>query len=128
MLMKLHRDYVLKTLLGHSIQFIKNQPVNVPELVVREAVAIGAVEAETEAPPNVIEDAPADNSPADPLEREEQIFAAIKVLVEKNDTNDFTAANSPKAAALSREVGYTVERKEIGPLWQRYHDEKAGLR
>jgi hypothetical protein len=127
MLMKLHRDYVLSTSLGYSIRFVKDQPVDVPPLVIRDAVAIGAVEVESGSPPNVIEDAPRSNAPADPREREEQIYAAIKTLVARNDTDDFTAANAPKAASLSREVGYNVDRKEIGPLWQRYHDEKAGM-
>jgi hypothetical protein len=127
MLMTLHRDFVLSTLMGHSVRFEKGVPVDVPEVIIREAVAIGAVDAETAAPPNVIQDKTPDNAPADPLEREAQIYKAIKALVEKNDTDDFTAANAPKAAALSRDLGYTVERKEIGPLWQRYHDEKAGV-
>lgn len=127
MLMKLNRDYVLTTLFGISIRFIKDEPVDVPPLAIRPAVAIGAVEAESGTPPNVIEEPKYNGAPADPLEREAQIYDAIKKIVAANEPDDFTAANAPKAQALSRILGYSVDRKEINPLWQRYHDEKAGV-
>ena len=126
MLMTLNRDYVLTTMFGHSIRFNKGEPVDVPKMAIKSAVAIGAVEAETNSPPNVIEEPRYDGAPADPFEREAQIFEAIKKVVEVNDPDDFTAGNSPRAQALSRVLGYPVDRREINPLWQRYHDEKAG--
>lgn len=126
MLMKLNRDYVLTTLFGIAIGFTKDVPVEVPPLAIKAAVAVGAVEAETNSPPNVIDDPRHDGAPADPVEREAQIFQGIKKVVAINDPDDFTAGNAPKAQALSRVLGYPVDRREITPLWQRYHDEKAG--
>lgn len=126
MLMKLNRDYVLTTLFGITIGFTKDVPVEVPPLAIKAAVAVGAVEAETNSPPNVIDEPRHDGAPADPVERESQIFNAIKKVVAINDPDDFTAGNAPKAQALSRVLGYPVDRREITPLWQRYHDEKAG--
>jgi hypothetical protein len=126
MLMKLNRDYVLTTMFGYAIRFVKDLPVDVPPLAIKAAVAIGAVEADSGNPPNVIEEPKHDGAPADPVERETQIYNAIKKVVAINDPDDFTAGNAPKAQALSRVLGYPVDRREINPLWQRYHDEKAG--
>jgi hypothetical protein len=38
----LHRNYVLRTTNGHAIGFVANEPTNVPEICVEDAVAIGA--------------------------------------------------------------------------------------
>ena len=40
--MKLSRDFVLTTTLGHSIQFVKGQDTHVPQSVVAQALSIGA--------------------------------------------------------------------------------------
>ena len=38
----LNRNYALRSLTGHSINFVKGKPCYVPPAVVKEAVAIGA--------------------------------------------------------------------------------------
>lgn len=121
----LNRNYVLTTNKGHSIEFVKGKPVHVPPAVYADAIAIGAVP-EDGSDANLLEDAPRDNAPADPAERAPLILEAIKALVERNRREDFTAAGAPTAPAVTEQVGFKVQAKEVATVWQAYHEQKAG--
>lgn len=117
-MMKLHRSFRLATLKGHSIRFEKEVPVFVPNEVVAEAVAIGAVAvdgAEIDVTPK---EPPKPNAgPAEAQERENQILDAINQIVVKNDREDFTAGGIPKDKAISALVGYRVAKSEVATVW-----------
>lgn len=116
----LNRNYVLRSMFGHSVGFKKGEPVFVPAIIEREAVAIGAERVEGEAPDLGLD---ADN-PRPPMldqaEREKQIKAAFEMLVEKNDASEFTASGMPKVAVVEKLVGFDVDRTEVAALWSAF--------
>lgn len=120
----LSRNYVLTTTKGHSIEFVKGVPVQVPPIVYADAIAIGAVP-EDGSDPDILEEKARPTAPADPAERTPLIMKAIEALVERNEREDFTAAGSPTVDALSKQVGFKVQSKEIAAVWQAFHDKKA---
>lgn len=120
----LNRNYTLTTTKGHSVVFMKDEPTFVPNVIYQEAIAIGAQPADG-TDPDVLKDEVKDNTPADPADRAPMILAAIEALIARNDREDFTAAGTPTAAAVSKEVGFKVQNKEIAPVMQQYHDNKA---
>ena len=121
----LNRDYTLSSTMGHAIAFKKGVPVHVPPIMYKAALGIGAVPADGTEPALENEQSP-DSAPVDPQERADVIYEAIKQMVADNVNDEFTAANAPKESAVTKRVGFKVQTKEIKPLWQRYHDEKAG--
>lgn len=120
----LNRNYTLSTTKGHSVVFVKNKPTFVPNAIYQEAIAIGAQPADG-SDPDVLKDDEKDSTPADPAERAPLILAAIEAIIGRNLREDFTAAGTPTAAAVSKEVGFRVQNKEIAPIMQQYHDAKA---
>ena len=126
-MMVLNRNYVLQTLMGHSIRFRAGVPVAVPPMVRHEAVAIGALPADG-SDPNVLEDDAPDSAPRDPAVRTEKVMDAVLALVAKNDSDDFTASNMPKIKAVMREAGFKVDVNELKDVWQKYHEDVAAER
>lgn len=120
----LNRDYVLTTTKGHAIAFKKGEPTHVPAAVYQDAIAIGAQPADG-SDPNVLEDKKDSKAPVDPAERNPLILAAIEKIVAGNERKDFTAAGSPTAKAVEREVGFDVDAREVATVWQEYHEKKA---
>lgn len=120
----LHRDYTLATNKGHRVLFVKGVPVNVPTVVVPDAIAIGAVPVDGK-PIEVIKEQARPMTQDDPSRRAADIQGAIELLVENNERNTFAASGAPTTAALSKLVGYEISRKERDEAWQKYHDLKA---
>lgn len=120
----LNRDYVLTTLKGHTISFVKGEPTHVPTAVYADAIAIGAQPADG-SDPDVLKEENKRTIPNDPSERNPLILAAILKIVEGNERKDFTAAGSPTVKAVERELGFDVDAREIAGMWQEYHDKKA---
>lgn len=117
----LHRSYTLATSKGHRIRFEKGKPVSIPPACVPDALAIGAVP-EDGSPPDVIEDSKAPAVQADPAARASDVLEAIKLICERNQRADFSAAGAPKEAAVAKLVGYEVSKAERDAAWQAYHD------
>ena len=53
-------------------------------------------------------------------ERRDEIFAAFKLLVETNDSKDFTGAGVPTVAAVKKLVGLDADRAEVIELWSEF--------
>lgn len=121
--MKLNRTYTHTSLMGHSIRFVKGEPTTVPPLLWAEILAIGGEFVDGEGLPTPEETG--SREPIDPVERDALIDSTIEAIVEKNDVDDFTAANTPKADAVSREAGFKVSAKEVAKAWQRRADRIA---
>lgn len=115
--MKLHKNYVLTSKFGHSIRFKAGEVVNVPPIVVREAVAVGAVQADG-SDANVLDDEEVKRPPSDPQERAELIDTAVHIIEKRNVRDDFTAAGHPTVEAVKNEVGFKVQAKEIAAVMQ----------
>lgn len=120
----LNRNYTLSSTKGFSIQFVKDVPTHVPPALYQEALAIGATPADGSAP-SVGDDTKTDKAPSDPAERQPLILKAIDALVAENARDNFTAAGSPTAEAVSRVVGFKVQGKEVATVWQVRHNAAA---
>jgi hypothetical protein len=112
----LNRNYTLRSLLGHSVQFIKNEPVNVPALIEKEARAIGAERVDGKNP-DVLDPEREEVAPLSAQERLEQITTAFELLVERNDPKDFTGAGVPSVKAVEKILGFDVDRNEVTRAW-----------
>lgn len=122
----LNRNYVLGSTFGHSVLFEKDVPTFVPAQLISAALAIGALPEDGQPVEGLHEKPPEGSPPTDPAERSALILMAIESLAEKNLREDFTAAGSPTVDAVTREIGFRVQAREIALAWQKYHDKKAG--
>lgn len=121
--MTLSRNALMTTKTGHMITFTKNQPTFVPPPCVRDAIALGAEHSDGKEH----DDFPAPvrtQIPANPTDLLAAIQTAIRVLVERNGREDFTAAGAPSSYAMRDVLGYKVAAQEIASEWQKY---KEGL-
>jgi len=110
----LHRDKVVASTLGYAIEFKKGVPVEVPPRMYREVIAVGAIPEEEVDLDAKVEGA----APTDPLKRRADIIAAIELIVQKAEREDFTAAGLPHPKAVSKITGYTISAKERDEAWQ----------
>lgn len=111
----LHRDYTYRSTLG-VISFEEGVPTHVPPHMEKEIVGIGGVRADGDNP-DILEQAP--KLPDVPVgdDREAEIKAAFDLLIERNDSNDFTGQGVPTVKAVEKIVGFDVDRKELVELW-----------
>ena len=120
----LNRNYILRSLSGRSVEFKKGVSTYIPDMMVKEAVAIGATPSDG-SDPDVLEDEVVSKVPTDMATRRNDIMKAILDLVKKGDRTDFSAGNQPHPTAVSKLVGYSVQRPEIQTIWDAYCEEKA---
>lgn len=120
----LNRNYVLASVMGHSIRFEKGVPTHVPSECHREAVAIGAIsEEEIEMEDKKPEDV---QEPTDPEVRRKAVFGAFEQLVLRNSRDDFTAGGAPHGKAIKAILGWALNNRDRDALWQEFQTaEKA---
>lgn len=111
------RDYVLRTKMGHTIDFKANVPTPVAEQAYAEALAVNIVPVER----------PDGDTPQGRVEaaitgtlRDALIYKAIASLVARNNYEDFTGGGVPKAAAVSVETAFSVSQNEVSRYWGNY--------
>lgn len=120
----LHRDYILRTNKGHSIEFRKGEKAWVPPMCVPDVVAIGAV-SEVKEDGDIL---PADQAPVrfiEGSEREAVIHAAFEKLIARNERGDFTASGLPHVKKVEDIVGFEVTNKERDAAWMAFTAAKA---
>ena len=115
----LNRNFVLRSMTGHSVNFVKNVPTFVPALIEREARGIGAERVDG-ANPDMLDPESPEVAPLSHDERAEQIRTAFALLTERNDSKDFTGAGVPSVKAVEKLVDFDVDRNEVVTLWQAY--------
>jgi hypothetical protein len=115
----LNRNFVLRSMTGHSVNFVKNVPTFVPALIEREARGIGAERVDG-ANPDMLDPETHEVAPLSHDERAEQIRTAFALLTERNDSKDFTGAGVPSVKAIEKLVDFDVDRNEVVALWQAY--------
>lgn len=115
----LNRNFVLRSMTGHSVNFVKNVPTFVPSLIEREARGIGAERVDG-ANPDMLDPETPEVAPLSHDERAEQIRTAFALLTERNDSKDFTGAGVPSVKAVEKLVDFDVDRNEVVALWQAY--------
>lgn len=120
----LNRNHVLRSTNG-VVSFEKGKPTWVVPALEKEAVAIGAERVDGDAPDPLSEMDKPSLPTYSPEEREEQIKIAFEMLVERNESKDFTAQGVPTVKAVERIVGFEVERGEILEVWAAVKQAKA---
>ena len=115
----LNRNFVLRSMTGHSVNFVKNVPTFVPALIEREARGIGAERVDG-ANPDMLDPETPEVAPLSHDERAEQIRTAFALLTERNDSKDFTGAGVPSVKAVEKLVDFDVDRNEVAALWHAY--------
>ena len=115
----LNRNFVLRSMTGHSVNFVKNVPTFVPALIEREARGIGAERVDG-ANPDMLDPESPEVAPLSHDARAEQIRTAFALLTERNDSKDFTGAGVPSVKAVEKLVDFDVDRNEVVALWQAY--------
>lgn len=118
----LHRNHILRTTKGFTVEFAKGEKTWVPPAVVPDAVAIGAVSDEEI---EVLEGEVQPVSSISPEEREKALFDAFELLLARNDRGDFTASGLPHAKKLSEICGFEIGNRERDAAWMTYTQNKA---
>lgn len=105
----LNRNLTHASTLGHTVEFVKDEPTFVPPPLWNEVRKLGA-EPEDE----IVEDPVLAGSkmPEDQAERDRQIRDAIMALTLKNEREDFGAGGKPHLKPLSDYTGWSVSAKE----------------
>lgn len=117
---KANRNFVLTSLYGHSIQFKKDVPTDMPAILLPEALMQGVVPVDEADLPQ--ERAADDPTPVDPVSRAKEIKAAIEKLKKSNHREDFGATGNPKISAIERLLGWKTSAKEVEPVLQAMHE------
>ena len=123
----LNRNYIIRSLSGHTVQFVKGIPTVVPTPCIAEALAIGAERIDAPQDEGVEGDNGAPQITADPSgdERKQIVFKCFDNLVVQNRREDFTAQGVPHVKAIKAAVNFAVENKERDTLWAEYQIAKV---
>ncbi len=113
----LNRNHVLVSLIGRSVEFVKDKPTHVPPELYAEVKAIGA-QPEDDLPEPA--DAPKTKEPQDEATRKEEAFVAFEALALRGDRNDFTAGGVPHGTALESLLGWKLPAKERDAYWAEF--------
>jgi len=114
----LNRTFTVRTTNG-VISFIKGEPTLVPSSMVRDVIAIGGVRADG-SDVDMSEAAVVTKPVVVGVERQDELFAAFGLLVEKNDSKDFTGQGVPSVKAVEKIVSFDVDRAELAEAWTEY--------
>jgi hypothetical protein len=112
---------------GHCIDFPGKTAeglvfVQVPPALHEEVLAAGLIsesEIEEEVDPTVIV------APTDPDKRHEALHAAFEALVKRQQREDFSGNGAPKPAAMDKQLGWTLDPKELKVAWPKFQAEVA---
>ena len=103
------RDYRLSSLCGYCVTFKADVAINVPPMVYKEALAIGARLVDEELPKAPVTKPAIDSSVAEAAKLEaeaktEALRNALTVVITRNDPNDFKADGTPKVQKVAVEM------------------------
>ena len=111
----LNRTHTHRSING-VVSFEKGKPSWVVPMLEREVVAIGAEIVEGSAPELLEPEKKLEPSPVGD-ERREQIATAIELIVDRNESNDFTGSGRPSVKAVERILGFDVDQSEVNSAW-----------
>lgn len=120
----MNRDYTVRTLSGHVIEFKRGISKYVPPGARAEAMQFGAIPEEEDsvvppdAPP-VKRDGPLGD------ERAQLIRMQIEDMVARNTRGDFTPGGKPDLKALKKALGFDVDGAERDLAWAQFQADAA---
>lgn len=109
---------------GYSVMFRAGVPTEVPRLMWKVVMGIGAVpeDGKPVTPPD--EENPRTAIPSGEA-RAAAVKKAVLELIGENDANKFGANGRPRATAVRDLVSFTVDRKEIDAAWESIREDNA---
>ena len=123
--MKLSRNYILRTVYGHTLRFEKDVVRNVPRICYRDALGIGAERADGKPSADAFEEPKPIEEVTNPGDRNALILEAYIKLSEENDPDSFTATGLPKVAVMKKMTSIqNLSTKEIGRVIADYNEEQ----
>lgn len=117
----LNRNYALSTTKGHSVNFKKGEKTWVPQGIVTEALAIGAI---PEKPIDVLSPEEAALREMTTEDRQKKVFEAFEKLLLRGARGDFAANGQPAHKKVEEIAGFDLEIKEREALWHAYNQMK----
>ena len=114
----LHRDRTIASVMGLSIEFLKNVPTFVPPFMYQEVIAAGGVPESELTEAELTAGNPAE--PLDPVNRKAALVAAFEKIVLRSVREEFTAGGAPHNAVLAKELGWSVHAKERDIAWAEF--------
>lgn len=126
-----NRNIVVTSLKGHSIRFEKGKATYVPRAMHQEVIERGILPVDEGGSTDVSKIDEITNpagvrvvvAPESQDERDDSIRQAIKAIVNRNRSEDFTAGGVPSSAAVSASLGWKVDIREIRPIWNAFKQE-----
>jgi len=119
-LFTLHRNFTMRTLYGHAIMFVKDKEVEVPDVCVHDAIAIGARQVTGEKVDNLGEEV--EIICLSPQERKDKVFEAFRIMKGRGERLDFTGTGVPNAKRMFPLMGFEITSNERNTLWQEFRD------
>lgn len=119
----LNRNHVHRSING-VVSFEKDKPSWVVPALEKEIIAIGGVREDGDTP-DFLDPEKAAAVELSPVERKDELYAAFSLLIERNDSKDFTGAGVPTVKAVEKIVAFDTDRVEITDLWGEYKQEVA---
>lgn len=116
--MVLNRTEVFVSNLGLSYDFQEGVPTEVSPKVVKEALRFGATIDKTDVTAVAVNDKIVAKEAAEAAEREPKIREAIKTLLKRNMSGDFTAGGKPNLNQVMKLAKLSVTTDEVEPIWK----------
>ena len=114
-LFTLNRDLVVRSILGHAVRFIKDEPVHVPREMYEAVLQVGAQPAEA-----IVVDENTQEHELTADQREDAINAAFAKIVSTNKREDFAGTGIPKDKAVEKLTGLDIDAKELQTRWKKF--------
>lgn len=112
-----YRDFVVSSVMGHSIEFKKGVPTACPPTMHAELIAIGIMPEEPMVEEPVDE---ATQAPQDPVAYEAAVFAAFDKIVLRNTREDFTGTGVPHLGPMEKALGWKIDSKARDALYKKW--------
>lgn len=124
-LMKSLRTFRLATTSGHVVQFVANEPKEVPAAVLSEAMKHGCVPVDGTVDQALFEEA-GGKARVDFTGdvRRSVLFLAVKAVAEKNDPKEFDGGGNPLASVVKGMVGFEITPAEVVDIYHIYGQSK----
>lgn len=118
-MMKSLRTFRLPTLAGHVLQFKADEPREVPESAVKDAMAAGCAFVDASEMP-FYDDLSKTKVDFSGDLRKSALYLVLKSIAEENDTKNFDGGGVPKQSVVSEHLGFDVSKRELQDMYQQY--------
>jgi len=115
-----NKDQIIRTRVGHSIEFKKGEPTHVPPEAWAEVQARGVIPEEDLPEPDISNK----NEPDDPMQRKKVLMDAFEAIVLEGNRDDFMATGRPTLPSVFNRVKFKIDAKERDSLWDEYKQSK----